>query len=370
MSNQANLAHSFAEKTRIEWVDSAKAISIILVVMLYAANSVGKATGEVGFLHYVIGFATPFRMPEFFLISGLFLANVIARDWKKYLDRRFVHYLYFYALWAVITITVKYAIFSLHPVHALSLIFWSIFEPYSLFWFIYILAFFSLAAKIAYSLKIPHWAMLTIAAILQMLPINTPIYALNQFSEYLIYFYVGYVFAPYIFKIIAYFSIRPILLIITLLVWAVVNGALVFLPEFSALPERFIMGFAAIPGLHLLLALLGALAVCMLAAFLVRFKSMNWLSWMGNHSIVIFLAFSIPMAASREIILKLGLISDTGLISLIVLIIAIISPLILYWLVQKTGYGKFLFERPNWAHISGTKGSLQPKVKLNTKPAE
>jgi uncharacterized membrane protein YcfT len=28
----------------------------------------------MGILHYVIGFATPFRMPEFFMISGLFLS--------------------------------------------------------------------------------------------------------------------------------------------------------------------------------------------------------------------------------------------------------------------------------------------------------
>ena len=30
----------------------------------------------------------PFRMPDFFLISGLFLARVIDRDWRDYLDRR------------------------------------------------------------------------------------------------------------------------------------------------------------------------------------------------------------------------------------------------------------------------------------------
>ena len=36
---------------------------------------------------------TPFRMPEFFLISGLFLDQVLARSWKAYADRRVVHYL-------------------------------------------------------------------------------------------------------------------------------------------------------------------------------------------------------------------------------------------------------------------------------------
>ena len=56
---------------RMPWVDAAKGICIILVVMMYATYNTGEHTGKVGFLHYAIGFATPFRMPEFFLISGL-----------------------------------------------------------------------------------------------------------------------------------------------------------------------------------------------------------------------------------------------------------------------------------------------------------
>ena len=39
------------------------------------------------------------------------------------------------------------------------------------------------------------------------------------------------------------------------------------------------------------------------------------------------------------------------------LLTASLSPLVLYWLIQKTGFGKFLFERPAWAHLPGTPGS-------------
>ncbi len=37
--------------------------------------------------------------------------------------------------------------------------------------------------------------------------------------------------------------------------------------------------------------------------------------------------------------------------------IALVSPLVLYWLIERTGWGRFLFERPAWAHIPGTPGS-------------
>ena len=76
---------------RLQWVDMAKGLSILLVVMMYSAFSTGEDTGGTGVLHWVIGFATPFRMPEFFMISGLFLSQVIARDWKRYADRRVLH---------------------------------------------------------------------------------------------------------------------------------------------------------------------------------------------------------------------------------------------------------------------------------------
>ena len=39
--------------------------------------------------------------------------------------------------------------------------------------------------------------------------------------------------------------------------------------------------------------------------------------------------------------------------------ISILASLALYGLVQWTGCGKFLFERPAWAHLPGTKGSRE-----------
>lgn len=363
-----------ADNNRMVWVDSAKGISIILVVMLYAANSVGEATNGVGFLHYIIGFAMSFRMPEFFLISGLFLSAVIGRDWARFVDRRVVHYLYFYALWAVILIFFKKAVFAGDPALALNWIGWAVIDPYSMLWFIYVLAFFGLTAKIAHTLKIPHWAMLAGAAALQIAPVDGPGYAIDYYSEYLVYFYSGYVFAPQIFKLVNWFISKPLLIVGTLAVWAVINGALVFFPTFTASPGEFEMGYASLPVLHLVMALTGALAVCLTAALLSRFSWMNWLRWMGQNSIVIYLGFSLPMGVSREVLLRLGLITDTGLLSLVVMIVAIVSPLVLLWMVRKTGWGTFLFTRPAWAHIPGTPGSLSDrssdKQKASAVPAE
>ena len=71
---------SMAGWGRIAWLDHAKGFCIILVVMLYATESVGNAAGQEGWVHAIASFAQPFRMPDFFLLSGLLLTRVIQRD--------------------------------------------------------------------------------------------------------------------------------------------------------------------------------------------------------------------------------------------------------------------------------------------------
>ena len=58
---------------RVDWVDYAKGICIVMVVMMHSVLGVEIAAGQTGFMHVAVAFAKPFRMPDFFLISGLFL---------------------------------------------------------------------------------------------------------------------------------------------------------------------------------------------------------------------------------------------------------------------------------------------------------
>ena len=92
---------------RIDWVDYAKGFCIIMVVMMHSTLGVEAEAGREGFMHDLVAFAKPFRMPDFFLISGLFLSRVIDRDWRTYLDRKVVHFVYFYLLWTAIQFAVK-----------------------------------------------------------------------------------------------------------------------------------------------------------------------------------------------------------------------------------------------------------------------
>ena len=96
------------DEGRLPWVDTAKGACIVLVVMMHATLGVGEAMSGEGFMHWIVAFARPFRMPDFFLVSGLFLSRVIDRDWRSYGDKRVVHFLYFYLLWLVIQSAFKF----------------------------------------------------------------------------------------------------------------------------------------------------------------------------------------------------------------------------------------------------------------------
>jgi uncharacterized membrane protein YcfT len=333
--------------------------------MMYAASSVGEDTGGVGALHWAIAFATPFRMPEFFLISGLFLARVIDRPWSAYADRRVVHYLYFYALWALIHIVFKVGLLGLDPAGAAGQLALAVVQPYGVLWFIYMLAVVSVVAKLTHDLRLPVWLVAIAAAGLQMAEIHTGSYLLDQFAEYFVYFYAGFVLAPQLFRLAAHALERPALAWAALGLWAVFNAALVFSPGFAMHPIHPVMGLAGLPGLHLALALLGTAALCVLAALLTRLPFMDWLRWLGSKSLVVYVAFVLPMGLARTVLIKLGLLEPTVL-SLAIFVIAIVAPLVLLWLTERTGLGKFLFERPAWAHLPGA-ARARPTV---TAPAE
>jgi uncharacterized membrane protein YcfT len=50
---------------RVDWVDYAKGICIVMVVMMHSVLGVEAAAGQTGFMHWLVMFAKPFRMPDF-----------------------------------------------------------------------------------------------------------------------------------------------------------------------------------------------------------------------------------------------------------------------------------------------------------------
>ncbi len=354
---------------RVDWVDTAKGICIIFVVMMHSTLGVGLAMGGEGFMHEVVAFARPFRMPDFFLISGLFLGLVIDRSWRRYLDRKVVHFVYFYILWLTIQFAFKAPGMAMEggaeaPLREYLLAF---VQPFGTLWFIYILPVFFVFTRLVKSL--PVWLLFAFAALLEALPVHTGWVLFDEFCARYVYFFVGYAFAAHIFGIAEWVRGNRAPALALLGLWALVNGALVFTSAPEQLSALLVEGgphgdasMASLPLVSLLLGLAGAGAIITVAVLVAGAASSRWLTWLGEHSIVVYLAFFLPMAASRVVLVKTGIIGDTGVVSLLVTMAGVIGPVVLYGLVQWTGRGRFLFERPAWAYIDRTPVAGRPAV--------
>ena len=337
---------------RVDWVDYAKGFCIIFVVMMHSTLGVGQAVGEEGWLHTVVAFARPFRMPDFFMISGLFLAQVIDRDWRTYLDRKVVHFAYFYLLWTAIQFAVKAPLFA-HE-HGVAGTLWlyvqSFWEPFGTLWFIYLLPIFFVVAKAARTLKIPVAVIWVVAAALEIAHIETGWTVVDEFASRFVFFYTGYLLAPQIFAVASEVQARPETALAGLTLWGLINGLFVF------------GGIATLPFVSLALGFLGAIAVVSVSALMAQSDVFRPLRYCGRNSIVIYLAFFLPMAASRSLLLKTGWIADIGTISALVTICGVMGSLLLFWAVRNTPL-RFLFERPERFWIA-------PKARLALQPAE
>src|SRR5258705_10613282 len=92
--------------TRVDWVDYAKGFCIVMVVMMHSTAGVEQAAGQLNWIGHVVAFAKPFRMPDFFLISGLFLARVVDPHSRTYLYRKVMDFFHFY----VLMVTIQFAL--------------------------------------------------------------------------------------------------------------------------------------------------------------------------------------------------------------------------------------------------------------------
>ena len=328
------------DKSRIDWVDYAKGVCIILVVLMHSTLGVEKAMGQESFLHGFIEWARPFRMPDFFLIAGLFLSRRINHPWRTYLDTKVLHFAYFYVIWMSIWYFLKLPAFIAEKgiVDAILLYPLSFVQPLGTLWFIYLLPVFFVFAKL--TRKVPVAVIFLMAAGLHAAHLNTGMRVLDEFGARFVFFYSGYAFAPLVFKVADFFhGERLASLLNGLVIWAVLNMWLVN------------GGYSQTMGIELIMGFVGTAAIFALSVFLSRVRFGQFVAFCGQNSISIFLSYFVFMAATRMIFLKPGIDIGPGLLSIIVTLAGILGPLIAYRLAQNTPLVYF-YERHKLFQIS------------------
>jgi uncharacterized membrane protein YcfT len=336
-------------KPRVEWVDYAKGICIILVVMMHSTLGVEKALGTTGHLSAFIEWARPFRMPDFFLISGLFLARSINNNWRDFIDKKVVHFGYFYVLWYTIQFALKghgfYQNLGLNGLlqqYALGFI-----EPFGTLWFIYMLAIFFVVVKA--TRKVPPLLIFAIGAALEIAHIHTGWSVPDEFASRFVYFFAGYWLSSHIFNATTIMWQRSFLALMALLyIWATGHS--------MAMAE----GVSKLPFMSLMLGFAGASAVITTSIIIARTGSLNWLRYLGENSIVVYLAFVLFMGPVRSMGIKLLPNINPDILSATTTVVSIIGAVSLFW-ASRTTKLSFLFKRPQWAKLKPNSNTVETK---------
>ena len=335
---------------RIAWFDYAKGICIIMVVMMHSTLGVGEAFADrglapEGFMHWVVAYAKPFRMPDFFLLSGLFLSLAIGRGWLHYLDKKLIHFAYFYVLWLAIQMPLRLAAegglsagnFATQFLDALV-------NPYAPLWFIYVLPLMFIVTKLLH--RFPGSCCLAgrrCCRSFRCIPVGAPSTNMprttTSSSSPVICLRRTYLPLPGGRRKTVRFrrgrSLRGL--------WR------------TALPcslrgrVRIRVGRAVAAGVAAARRS-GAVAIVTAASLMAKFDVAHAIRYCGKNSIVLYISFMIPMAVTRVVLAKTGLVTDTGVASLIVWLTALISPLIVYEVLRRTPL-RYLYQRPSWAKL-------------------
>lgn len=321
------------QKTRVDWIDAVKGLTIILVVMKHSTYGDAIALHHMPVVFNTFSeFTASFRMPLFFLVAGLFAQKALRAPLRDFMDGKILHFAYFYLLWSLIQIGLKLALpheggwaISYKDLLLIPL------EPFGLLWFVYALAVFFAVMRIFRDVRAP--IVIGFALVLYFSKLNTGWTIPDEFARRFIFFVCGVYGAPYVFRLAEWTIADTRRGVATGLALLTTVGILVF------------TGLVDMRPVELLASYLGAAGTIALVAILSAKGFAKPLAYVGSRSLYIFLAFFLPMAVARVAMVKLGF-QNGDLVTLVVLAMAITMPLLAFRLTENTPLA-FLFARPD-----------------------
>lgn len=136
---------------RVAWVDVAKGLTILLVVVFHAQIYLAHKGLGLALYTQINTVLQPVRMPLFFALSGALAVSLIRQDWGRVLHNRVAVFVMLFVLWSTIHIAAfKYLLW--HPLFAFRApISWEVLQgmiqPRTSIWFVWALAIYILFAK-------------------------------------------------------------------------------------------------------------------------------------------------------------------------------------------------------------------------------
>ena len=336
MDNFLNTQHVLDSK-RLAWVDYAKGIAIILVVYRHVLIGFLRSGLEVNqYLILANEIVLSFRMPLFFIISGIFVEKSLSkRSVRQFAEHRFNTILYPYFIWATVQVTLQIFLSRFTNADRSWIDYlYILIQPREIdqFWFLY--ALFNstiLFALLSRYLSANRWFHLTLSLIL---------YYLSRFiQEYslihdLLYYYV--------FLVIGIIVSRPILNKKNFVLLSSLRLSLLVLPIFLTSQWYWLNTPDIDLFLFALVALIGCFFMLNISFILHRKNRLQILRVVGYHSLYIYILHVMITSAVRILGIKIGY-TYTPVLLVINIILGTFLPIMLYNFLRSRGF-YYLFE--------------------------
>ncbi|MGX4711629.1 acyltransferase family protein [Rhodococcus ruber] len=342
-----------APRQRIPWPDAAKGLCMVLVVLGHSAIWFDQQVhGNATFWLTITDIFAPFRMPLFFLISGLMSVNALSRP-MDLSRKRTVGLLYLYALWTALFLArlfVPGASDGEDPPHALEIVL-SILLP-TPFWYLWALPIYFVLTWVAFralSDRARLWLLVPLVALSAASPwigtatetvMREPLdpLKLGPAASNALWFYLGACLPALWFSMmgrarwrnLAVATLVYTVLVVPVLAWGVRDEVKVLLAPLAL----FISAQA-------------------FALFSMNTRPMRWMQWVGKSTLSVYILHLFAISIISAAVSKVGLddiLRMNPLVELLVpLIMAVSLTVICVWagrIILGSRYIAWLLEAP------------------------
>lgn len=328
---------------RLGWIDYARGIAIILVVYRHVFEGIkesGFAFQNYMFLEYANIFFYSFRMPLFFIVSGIFLSiSLRKKGLYEFVKTRLRMVLYPYFVWGFLQITLQIIFTKYTNGHPNISSYLNLFyQPREIAQFWYLYALFNVSVLYALFINVLKFTpVYNIFIGLVFFYLSSIVYQENikigfvfDILHNFIFVAIGDLVSSYLLdkKNQRYFESGKIL---SMMIVPFITVQAYFLSQnlnHSTSKYMFVEYYQ--PFIFLLIAMTGCLFIINLTFYLQKKNILLWLTILGKNSLYIYVAHVISFVGIRIILTKLWGIENVLILLISGIIAGLLIPLLLH----------------------------------------
>lgn len=336
-------SQTILKQNRWVWIDSDKGISILLVGFghcLMTLRGHGLSLNAYPFFYYINVFLYGFRMPLFFVISGIFIASGLKRKgYKEYILNRADTILYPLLVWGFIEISIqvlteKYTHNGVTPLTYLDLLIAP--RKTSHFWYLH--ALFSIGVVYAFlrgKLKVKPYAQLILGLILYTVSAYLHTHQVNglfftDICEFYLFFALGDFISNGLLTEKNIRRLSSLKLFLPLLILFLVMQYQFAKINLNGGSEGINFVEHKMPFFFLFEALVGCTISINFSFLLQKYNALKFLRVIGFHSLYIYSMQIIVMSLTREVLVNILKITYIPSLVILIWMLGTVVPILFY----------------------------------------